>query len=162
MSDCCEQLFSDIFARTFIDEMMIVCFVQDQHAVSDSYIASSLKQQSRGRHVVPLRPIILTLSLNVECSIEVTNTDLIVFGMTGSKIELTTYHIWKQTHYNTVNVISLRVVVVSFIGGVNQSTRRKPQTCYKSLTNFITWYCIKYTAPWTGFELITLVIIVYL
>jgi hypothetical protein len=82
--------------------------------------------------------------------------------MTGSKNELTTYHIWKQTHYNTVNVISLRVVVVSFIGGVNQSTRRKPQTCYKSLTNFITWYCIKYTAPWTGFELITLVIIVYL
>ena len=93
MSDCCEQLFSDIFARTFIDEMMIVCFVQDQHAVSDFYIASSLKQQSRGRHVTPLRPIILTLSLNVECSREVTNTDLIVFGMTGSKIELTTYHI---------------------------------------------------------------------
>jgi hypothetical protein len=29
-------------------------------------------------------------------------------------------------------------VVVSFIGGENRSTRRKPQTCHKSLTNFIT------------------------
>jgi len=30
------------------------------------------------------------------------------------------------------------VVVVSFIGGGNQSTERKPPTCHKSLTNFIT------------------------
>jgi hypothetical protein len=30
------------------------------------------------------------------------------------------------------------IVTVSFIGGVNQSTRRKPPTCRKSLTNFIT------------------------
>jgi len=30
------------------------------------------------------------------------------------------------------------IVAVSFIGGVNQSTRRKPPTCRKSLTNFIT------------------------
>jgi len=29
-------------------------------------------------------------------------------------------------------------LVVSFIGGGNLSTQRKPQTCYKSLTNFIT------------------------
>jgi len=29
-------------------------------------------------------------------------------------------------------------MVVSFIGGGNQSTRRKPPTCRKSLTNFIT------------------------
>ena len=29
-------------------------------------------------------------------------------------------------------------VVVSFIGGGNQSTRRKPPTCHKSLTNLIT------------------------
>jgi hypothetical protein len=57
VSDCCEQLFSVIFVRTFIDQLMIVCFVQDQHAVSDSYIASSLKQQSRGRHVTILLKI---------------------------------------------------------------------------------------------------------
>jgi hypothetical protein len=29
-----------------------------------------------------------------------------------------------------------------FIGGGNQSTRRKPLTCHKSLTNFITKCCI--------------------
>jgi len=29
-------------------------------------------------------------------------------------------------------------VAVSFIGGGNRSTRRKPSTCHKSLTNFIT------------------------
>jgi hypothetical protein len=36
-------------------------------------------------------------------------------------------------------------VAVSFIGGGNWSNRRKPQTCRKSLTNFITWCCIEYT-----------------
>jgi len=30
------------------------------------------------------------------------------------------------------------IVAVSFIGGGNRSTRRKPLTCRKSLTNFIT------------------------
>ena len=30
------------------------------------------------------------------------------------------------------------IVAVSFIGGGHQSTRRKPSTCRKSLTNFIT------------------------
>jgi len=29
-------------------------------------------------------------------------------------------------------------LLVSFIGGGNRSTRRKPPTCWKSLTNFIT------------------------
>jgi len=39
-----------------------------------------------------------------------------------------------------------------------QSTRRKPPICRKSLTNFITYYCIENTSPWTGFELTTLVV----
>jgi len=39
------------------------------------------------------------------------------------------------------------------------STRRKPQTCHKSLTNFITKCCIEYTSPWMGFELASLVVI---
>jgi len=30
------------------------------------------------------------------------------------------------------------IVAVSFLGGGNRSTRRKPLTCYKSMTNFIT------------------------
>ena len=49
------------------------------------------------------------------------------------------------------------IVEVSLIGGWNQ---RKPQICLKSLTHFITYYCIEYTSPWTGFELTTLVVII--
>jgi hypothetical protein len=45
------------------------------------------------------------------------------------------------------------IVAVSFIGGENRSTQRKPQTCRKSLTNLITLCCIKYTSPLAGFEL---------
>ena len=51
------------------------------------------------------------------------------------------------------------IVVVSFIGGGNRSTWRKPPTCHKSLTNFITWCCIEYTSPWSRFEITTLVVI---
>jgi hypothetical protein len=36
---------------------------------------------------------------------------------------------------------------------------RKPPTCCMSLTNFITYCCIKYTWPGTGFDLSTLVMI---
>ena len=39
------------------------------------------------------------------------------------------------------------IVAVSFIGGGNWSTQRKPPTCRKSLTNFITKCCIEYTSP---------------
>jgi hypothetical protein len=34
-----------------------------------------------------------------------------------------------------------------FIGGGNWSTRRKPPTYRKSMTNFITQCCIEYTSP---------------
>ena len=50
-------------------------------------------------------------------------------------------------------------MAVSFIVGGNRCTRRKPPTCCKSLTNFITKCCIGYTSPWTGFELTTSVVI---
>jgi hypothetical protein len=43
--------------------------------------------------------------------------------------------------FNNISVISCRAV--SFIGGGNRRTRCKPQTCRKSLTNFIeTWNSI--------------------
>ena len=51
------------------------------------------------------------------------------------------------------------IVAVSFIGGGHQSTWRKSPTCHKSLTKFITLRCIKYTSPWTGFELATSLVI---
>ena len=47
----------------------------------------------------------------------------------------------------------------SFTGRGNQNTRRKPPTCRKSLTKFITQLCIGYTSPSAGFELTTLVVI---
>jgi hypothetical protein len=37
------------------------------------------------------------------------------------------------------------IMIVSFIGGGNWSARWKPLTNRKSLTNFITYWCIKYT-----------------
>jgi hypothetical protein len=40
----------------------------------------------------------------------------------------------------------------------NQSTQKKPPTCRKSLTNFITLCFIEYTSPLTGFGLTTLVV----
>ena len=51
------------------------------------------------------------------------------------------------------------IMAVSFIGGGNQSIRRKLPNCHKSLTNFITWCCIEYTSPSTGFKLTALVVI---
>jgi len=47
---------------------------------------------------------------------------------------------------------------VSFIDGGNRSTRRKPPTCRRSLTNFLTQCCIAYTSQWAGFEMRTLLL----
>jgi hypothetical protein len=57
-----------------------------------------------------------------------------------------------------LSTIVSHIVAVSFIGGGNQSTQRKPLTC-KSLTNFIKECWIDFTSPWTVFELTTLVVI---
>ena len=59
----------------------------------------------------------------------------------------------------TFNNISAILWQSIFIGGGHRSTRRKPPTCCKSLTNFITYCCIEYTSPWVGFQLTTFVVI---
>ena len=46
--------------------------------------------------------------------------------------------------FNNISVISWWSVLLV---EQNRSTRRKLSTCRKSLTNFITWYCIEYTSP---------------
>jgi len=51
------------------------------------------------------------------------------------------------------------IVAVSFIGGGNQSTRRKPPTCRKSLTNFYHIMLYRVHLAWSAFELTTLVVI---
>ena len=54
--------------------------------------------------------------------------------------------VWVMVFNATFNNISV-ILWLSFIGGGNQSTQRNLLTCRKSLTNFITWCCIKYTSP---------------
>ena len=65
------------------------------------------------------------------------------FGLVGFMVFSTTF--------NNMSVIS-----ISFIGGGNQRTPRKPPTGRKLLTNFITKCC---TPPWSRFELTTSVVI---
>jgi hypothetical protein len=48
--------------------------------------------------------------------------------------------------FNNISVISWRPVLLMDETGV------KPRTCRKSLTNFITLCCIKYTSPWAGYS----------
>ena len=88
-----------------------VCFVLDQHAEWDFYSASSLKQQSAGRHVAPLGNIIPistqpVFALSPLCCLlngEATNTNLIVFGLTRPRFELTIYRtIWLLIFTETI------------------------------------------------------------
>jgi len=53
----------------------------------------------------------------------------------------------------------LSTIFLSFIGGGNRSTQRKPLICRKSLTNLITKCCIEYISPWAGFAIVTLMVI---
>jgi len=53
--------------------------------------------------------------------------------------------LWCLTPLSTIS--QLYIVEVNFIGGGNRSARRKPPTCGKSLTNFMTYCCIEYTSP---------------
>ena len=67
-SDCCLCQFSNFSAISWREQVNFqwdydeVRFVLDQHTELESYSASSLKQQSMGRHVAPLRHILLILS----------------------------------------------------------------------------------------------------
>jgi hypothetical protein len=82
------------------DEMMKMSTLYQTNTDLNLYSASSLKQQSAGKHVSPLRHIIVipsrpVLSLSLLCCIlseEATNTNVIVFGMTQSGLKTTMYH----------------------------------------------------------------------
>ena len=81
----------------------------DQHAEVDFYSASSLKQQSAGRHVAPLWHIILIPSQPVfalSLSRAATNTNFIVFGLTWRDLEPTIYRTRGEhaNHYATIMV----------------------------------------------------------
>ena len=86
-------------------------FVLDQHAELDFYSASSLKQQSAGRHVAPLGHIILIPSQPVfgpspkycVLSGEATHTNFIVFDSTRTGFEPMIYRTRGEhaNHYAT-------------------------------------------------------------
>ena len=104
-SDCCLapiQQFSSISWREQVNfqwDDHEVRFVLDQHAELDFCSASSLKQQSAGRHGAPLGHIILipnqaVFALSPYCCVvsgEATNTNFIVFGLTRPGLEPTIY-----------------------------------------------------------------------
>ena len=56
-------------------------------------------------------------------------------GVPGENHRPATSH-WQTLSHNVVHLAL--IVAISFIGGGNRGTRRKPPTCHKSLTNFIT------------------------
>jgi hypothetical protein len=62
---------------------------------------------------------------------EATNTNFIVFGLTWPGLEPTIYNTRGEhaNHYTTDAVYFSYIMAVSFIGGGNQSTQRKPPTC---------------------------------
>ena len=134
VSDCCltpiQQFFGYIMARTsyFQWDDDEVPFVLDQHAELDFfYSASSLKQQSAGRYVAPLRHIILTSSqpvfaLTPQCCVlsgEATNTNFLVFGLTRPGREPTIYRTGSEhaNHY-TIDVVDKQIVRCSLISNL--------------------------------------------
>ena len=68
------------------------------------------------------------------CYISKFGFSFIVFNATFSNISVVTV----SFIVSNATFSNISVVTVSFIGGGNRSTRRKPPTCRKSLTNFIT------------------------
>jgi hypothetical protein len=78
-----EQMFSYVMSYIRWDDDDDVRLVLDQHAQLNFYSASSLKQQSEGRHVASLEHIMLIPWC--ELSGEATNTNCIVFGFTSQE-----------------------------------------------------------------------------
>jgi len=116
-----------------------VCFVLDQHSELDFYSASSLKQQSADRHVVPLRHIILISSqpifaLTPKCSVlsgEATNTNFIVFGLTRPELKPTIYRTWdKHTNHYTTDVVFSCNSSTCLLNSINMGSAFKfPPVC---------------------------------
>ena len=92
-----------------------VRFVLDQHAELDFYSASSLKQQSAGRHIGPPGHIIILIpsqpffALSPWCCVlsgEATNINFIVNGLTRPGLEPTVYHTrGEHTDHYTTHVV---------------------------------------------------------
>ena len=62
---------------------------------------------------------------------------------------------WRWFGFMVLNAIFNNIVVVSFIDRGNRRSQRKPPTCRKSLTNFITTL-YQVCLAWAGFELVVI------
>jgi hypothetical protein len=68
------------------------------------------------------------------------------------------FGLWCLTPLSTIFQLYRRVLLVEK-NAFKWKTQRKQPTCRKSLTNFITQYCIEYTWSWMGLEFTTLVVV---
>ena len=120
-----------IFAWPFSKCNLCILYIHDLHNMGwllfnansaifhlyhlDLYSASSLKQQSAGKHVAPLGHIIripsqpLLFLLNAACLTEKQIVPILVFGLTRPRLEPTIYHTRGEhpNHYAT-NAVDLR------------------------------------------------------
>ena len=118
------QLFSYIMARTSYiqgnDDN--VRFILDQHTYVDVYTASSQKQHSAGRHVVPLRHIILiprqpvVLLSAAYLPGETTDVNFIIFDLTRSVLEPTIYHTrGEHANYYATDAVTPTIYKISLV-----------------------------------------------
>jgi hypothetical protein len=70
------------------------------------------------------------------------------FGVFSNKKINKIFHVTINLLYPSRAIFHF-IVAISFFGGGNRGTQRKPMTCSKSLTNFITYICncMEYTLP---------------
>ena len=112
--------FSAISRReqaTFRRDDDVILFALDQHTLLDLYSASSLKQQSAGRHVAPLKHIILIpvnpsllFFIKSICLAENQKYQLIVFGLTRPCLEPTIYqNQGKHANHITTDVVYIHL-----------------------------------------------------
>ena len=61
-----------------------------------------------------------------------------------AKIAVVWFLVWFYGYERHFQQYFSSIMAVSFIGGGNWNTRRKPPTCRKSLINweFLDWYCL--------------------
>ena len=118
VSDCFLRQLSNFSAISWREQVNFqwdddeICFVLDQRAELDFYSASSLKQQSAGRHVAPFGHII-----QIPSQPEATNTNFIVFGLTRPGLEPTIDH----TRGEHANHYTMYVVDVKFMKSLNHN-----------------------------------------
>ena len=83
----------------------------------------------------------------------------ILYGITGHVFIPCTRVICHQHYLVIFMVMMFNATIFQLYHGGQWYLRRKPPTCRKPLTNFITSCCIEHTSPKAGFEFTSLVAI---